>query len=166
MKSDGLMIFTIFDCTETLTFYHLWSLMCWWFLWFLTVERQWHFMKSDVLVILLWLSSGACVAHIRSSYRQLSPAADRSHFLPISILPCRLHSSTTGDGGDTTEGSGGDKKSAASSGSSGSGSASGSKSGKGGDDKNQLCCPKCGDPCTHVETFVCEKLFFPCLFIL
>ena len=123
-------------------------------------------MKSDVLVILLWLlSSGACVVHIRSSYRQLSPAADRSHFLPISILPCRLHSSTTGDGGDTTEGSGGDKKSASSSGGSGSGSASGSKSGKGGDDKNQLCCPKCGDPCTHVETFVCEKLFFPCLFI-
>ena len=28
--------------------------MCWWFwwfLWFLTVERQWHFMKSDVLMI-------------------------------------------------------------------------------------------------------------------
>ena len=124
-------------------------------------------MKSDVLVILLWwLSSGACVAHIRSSYRQLSPAADRFHFLPISILPCRLHSSTTGDGGDTTEGSGGDKKSAASSGGSGSSSASGSKSGKGGEDKNQLCCPKCGDPCTHVETFVCEKLFFPCLLIL
>lgn len=23
-------------------------------------------------------------------------------------------------------------------------------------EKNQLCCPKCGDPCTHVETFVCE----------
>lgn len=26
-------------------------------------------------------------------------------------------------------------------------------SGKGG---SQLRCPKCGDPCTHVETFVCE----------
>ena len=25
-------------------------------------------------------------------------------------------------------------------------------SGKGG----QLCCPKCGEPCTHVETFVCK----------
>lgn len=26
-------------------------------------------------------------------------------------------------------------------------------SGKGG---SQLHCPKCGDPCTHVETFVCK----------
>lgn len=36
----------------------------------------------------------------------------------------------------------------------GSGKRTGSNnSGKGG---SQLRCPKCGDPCTHVETFVCE----------
>lgn len=28
-------------------------------------------------------------------------------------------------------------------------------SGNGGK-KNTLTCPKCGDPCTHVETFVCK----------
>ena len=112
-----------------------------------------------VLMIFLWfLFSGACVAHIRLAYRQMSPALDRSLLLPLSILPCRLHSSTSGDGGDTTEGNSGEKKSASSSGSSGSGTSSGSKNGKGGDDKNQLCCPKCGDPCTHVETFVCKKV--------
>ncbi|XP_035378808.1 ATP-dependent Clp protease ATP-binding subunit clpX-like, mitochondrial isoform X3 [Electrophorus electricus] len=32
-------------------------------------------------------------------------------------------------------------------------------SGKGG---NQLCCPKCGDPCTHVETFVSSTRFVKC----
>jgi ATP-dependent Clp protease ATP-binding subunit ClpX len=29
--------------------------------------------------------------------------------------------------------------------------------GGGGDKKNNLICPKCGDPCTHVETFVCKS---------
>ena len=28
--------------------------------------------------------------------------------------------------------------------------------GTGSGKKNTLTCPKCGDPCTHVETFVCE----------
>ena len=69
MTYDVLMIFVIFNCTETLTFYEtwcvddfcdfqlyrdtdvLWHMMCWWFLWFSTVERQWHFMKYDVLTI-------------------------------------------------------------------------------------------------------------------
>jgi ATP-dependent Clp protease ATP-binding subunit ClpX len=27
--------------------------------------------------------------------------------------------------------------------------------GSGGGKDGQLCCPKCGNPCTHVETFVC-----------
>ena len=33
-----------------------------------------------------------------------------------------------------------------------------SKGDKGGDKKGSghLRCPKCGDPCTHVETFVCK----------
>lgn len=31
-----------------------------------------------------------------------------------------------------------------------------SNSGSGGGKKNTLTCPKCGDPCTHVETFVCK----------
>lgn len=40
-------------------------------------------------------------------------------------------------------------------GSSSTGSPTGS-SGTGGGKKNTLTCPKCGDPCTHVETFVCK----------
>ena len=30
--------------------------------------------------------------------------------------------------------------------------------GTGKDGGNHLTCPKCGDPCTHVETFVCEYI--------
>ena len=35
-----------------------------------------------------------------------------------------------------------------------SGTSGGKGPGKGKD--GQLCCPKCGKPCTHVETFVCK----------
>lgn len=38
---------------------------------------------------------------------------------------------------------------------SGSGSGSGVKGGNSG--KDGLSCPKCGDPCVHVETFVCKS---------
>ena len=39
---------------------------------------------------------------------------------------------------------------------------SGSGSDKGGGDKKgqQWMCPKCGDPCTHVDTFVCKNVFY------
>uniref|UniRef100_A0A671Q8G1 ATP-dependent Clp protease ATP-binding subunit clpX-like, mitochondrial n=1 Tax=Sinocyclocheilus anshuiensis TaxID=1608454 RepID=A0A671Q8G1_9TELE len=67
-------------------------------------------------------------------------------------VPVRSFSETTvyyaskdgmkdGDGGKKSVGEGSGKRS------------SSSNSGKGG---SQLRCPKCGDPCTHVETFVCE----------
>ncbi|XP_063980422.1 ATP-dependent Clp protease ATP-binding subunit clpX-like, mitochondrial isoform X2 [Diachasmimorpha longicaudata] len=35
-------------------------------------------------------------------------------------------------------------------------------SGTGGGKKNTLTCPKCGDPCTHVETFVSSTRFVKC----
>lgn len=35
-------------------------------------------------------------------------------------------------------------------------------SGSGGGKKNTLTCPKCGDPCTHVETFVSSTRFVKC----
>ncbi|XP_033108797.1 ATP-dependent Clp protease ATP-binding subunit clpX-like, mitochondrial [Anneissia japonica] len=38
---------------------------------------------------------------------------------------------------------------------------SSSSSGDGGK-SGQLCCPKCGDPCTHVETFVSSTRFVKC----
>lgn len=34
--------------------------------------------------------------------------------------------------------------------------------GGGGRNKNTLSCPKCGDPCTHVETFVSSTRFVKC----
>ncbi|XP_042615441.1 caseinolytic mitochondrial matrix peptidase chaperone subunit Xa isoform X2 [Cyprinus carpio] len=52
-----------------------------------------------------------------------------------------------GDGGKKSVGEGSGKRS------------SSSNSGKGG---SQLRCPKCGDPCTHVETFVSSTRFVKC----
>ncbi|TRY83714.1 hypothetical protein DNTS_018519 [Danionella cerebrum] len=44
------------------------------------------------------------------------------------------------------------------------GEGTGKRSGSGGSGKggNQLRCPKCGDPCTHVETFVSSTRFVKC----
>ncbi|XP_047740172.1 ATP-dependent Clp protease ATP-binding subunit clpX-like, mitochondrial isoform X2 [Hyalella azteca] len=42
----------------------------------------------------------------------------------------------------------------------GSGNGADKGSGKGGD--GQMCCPKCGDPCSHVETFVNSTRFVKC----
>ncbi|KAK7789261.1 hypothetical protein R5R35_007366 [Gryllus longicercus] len=52
-------------------------------------------------------------------------------------------------GGSTVKGEGGGKKSAFS-------------KGTGKDGGNHLSCPKCGDPCTHVETFVSSTRFVKC----
>ena len=38
----------------------------------------------------------------------------------------------------------------------------GSTSGSGSDKDGQLCCPKCGNPCSHVETFVSSTRFVKC----
>lgn len=38
----------------------------------------------------------------------------------------------------------------------------GTSGGGGGKSKNTLSCPKCGDPCTHVETFVSSTRFVKC----
>ncbi|XP_008553557.1 ATP-dependent Clp protease ATP-binding subunit clpX-like, mitochondrial isoform X2 [Microplitis demolitor] len=44
----------------------------------------------------------------------------------------------------------------------GSGNGNGKGGGGGGGKKNTLTCPKCGDPCTHVETFVSSTRFVKC----
>ncbi|XP_061102088.1 caseinolytic mitochondrial matrix peptidase chaperone subunit Xa isoform X5 [Conger conger] len=59
--------------------------------------------------------------------------------------------------GTTKDGSGDGKKSLSEG--AGKRSASSGSSGKGG---GQLRCPKCGDPCTHVETFVSSTRFVKC----
>ncbi|CAH1797962.1 unnamed protein product [Owenia fusiformis] len=51
----------------------------------------------------------------------------------------------------------GDSKEAEKGGDGGKGGGGGKKGGPG-----QLCCPKCGDPCTHVETFVSSTRFVKC----
>ncbi|XP_070542333.1 ATP-dependent Clp protease ATP-binding subunit clpX-like, mitochondrial isoform X2 [Ptychodera flava] len=43
-----------------------------------------------------------------------------------------------------------------------SGKRGGSDKGSGGGKSGQLRCPKCGDPCTHVETFVSSTRFVKC----
>lgn len=76
--------------------------------------------------------------------------------LPAAEARFRYFSSSSSDSGsDSPSGGGGDKKTSGANRSGAGGSGTGSKNAKGGD-KNQLCCPKCGDPCTHVETFVCK----------
>lgn len=88
-----------------------------------------------------------------------------------NVLICRAISATSvssrivtgppGDGGDAQGLRGGDGGRRVPTGSSRSGgSVSGSGSGK--DGGTQLRCPKCGDPCTHVETFVSSTRFVKC----
>ncbi|XP_026727574.1 ATP-dependent Clp protease ATP-binding subunit clpX-like, mitochondrial isoform X1 [Trichoplusia ni] len=45
---------------------------------------------------------------------------------------------------------------------SGSSTSGGKKSGSGNNNNGVLTCPKCGDPCTHVETFVSSTRFVKC----
>lgn len=62
--------------------------------------------------------------------------------------------SSGGDGGsDIRSGSDSNSRSPTSSGSTG---------GNGSDKDGQLCCPKCGNPCSHVETFVSSTRFVKC----
>ncbi|BFY98878.1 hypothetical protein BsWGS_01918 [Bradybaena similaris] len=78
--------------------------------------------------------------------------------VPSVLVLARFTSSSSGD--DVTgNGGNGDKSKSPTAGSSSKGGDKG-KSGKKG--SNQLCCPKCGDPCTHVETFVSSTRFVKC----
>lgn len=62
---------------------------------------------------------------------------------------------TNSDGGEMRGGGGGGGGMDKMPGGGGRGT-SGTGSGGGGKDST-LCCPKCGNPCTHVETFVCKR---------
>ncbi|XP_058854868.1 ATP-dependent Clp protease ATP-binding subunit clpX-like, mitochondrial isoform X1 [Acipenser ruthenus] len=78
-------------------------------------------------------------------------------------VPVRSFSETTvyfaSKDGTAKDGSGdGGKKSVEGS----SGKRSTGSGGPGGKGGNQLRCPKCGDPCTHVETFVSSTRFVKC----
>ncbi|CAG5136065.1 unnamed protein product [Candidula unifasciata] len=75
---------------------------------------------------------------------------------PSVLVLTRFTSSSSSNGDDVT---GNDDKSKSPTAGSKAGGDKG-KSGKKG--SNQLCCPKCGDPCTHVETFVSSTRFVKC----
>lgn len=62
----------------------------------------------------------------------------------------------SGSSEDESGNKGADKTSAESFGSSSYGSGKGSNNDEGGGNNSHLSCPKCGDPCTRVETFVCK----------
>ncbi|KAI8489222.1 hypothetical protein Bbelb_329610 [Branchiostoma belcheri] len=64
---------------------------------------------------------------------------------------------SSGTGKDGSSGDGGREPT---NGNNNKGGSGGDKNG--GDKKGQLCCPKCGDPCTHVETFVSSTRFVKC----
>nr|KAI8769297.1 ATP-dependent Clp protease ATP-binding subunit clpX-like; mitochondrial isoform X1 [Biomphalaria glabrata] len=105
-------------------------------------------------------------SHSRSGVLFLRPkptyCRDSRHPSISAFVLCRLSSSTTTSG---SSGSGGDevtedkKPKSTSTTSNGKGGDKG-KGGKKG--SSQLCCPKCGDPCTHVETFVSSTRFVKC----
>lgn len=71
-----------------------------------------------------------------------------THVRPLSATTRRCQTSA---GGPPTDGSG--------SGDDGSGNGNGKDNEK---KKDQMLCPKCGDPCTHVETFVSSTRFVKC----
>ncbi|XP_074650719.1 ATP-dependent clpX-like chaperone, mitochondrial [Tubulanus polymorphus] len=105
--------------------------------------------------------TGSCTRHFRSYSNARafvgaffiengSPLTPNSVYILSPVR--RTYSSASTGGGD-----GGRKP--PSKGGSGS---SGDGGDKDKDKKNQLCCPKCGDPCTHVETFVSSTRFVKC----
>lgn len=82
------------------------------------------------------------------------PIVPGRHFTTSGIC-C---ASTSGDGGSRDIPPGRKSRGSSSSvgGSSGGSATSGGSGGRGGK-SGHLSCPKCGDPCTHVETFVCKS---------
>ncbi|KAH9503267.1 hypothetical protein Btru_068621 [Bulinus truncatus] len=95
---------------------------------------------------------------------RLRPAICRDSIHPSlsAFVLCRFATNVTsggsGNGGDEIT----DDKKPKSTSTTGNGKG-GTDKGKGGKKgSSQLCCPKCGDPCTHVETFVSSTRFVKC----
>ena len=109
-----------------------------------------------------------CVRLIRiicdSDHHQttLKTDGELSRSIQITTLKahhCRSYSSQSKEppGSNTA---GGDSKKTTPPGTSKGTSIGGSKSGRGGDKKGgsgEWLCPKCGDPCTHVDAYVCKS---------
>ncbi|XP_064651182.1 ATP-dependent Clp protease ATP-binding subunit clpX-like, mitochondrial [Lineus longissimus] len=100
-----------------------------------------------------------CLSKLRRSGRDTDlGSAIHRYFLLSSPVPVRHASTTSKNGNNPPPGdSFGGRKPPTSGKGGGSGEKDGGKGGGG-----QLCCPKCGDPCTHVETFVSSTRFVKC----
>ena len=106
---------------------------------------------------------------VSQSAANISAALNLSN-ASILLSPCSRVRCTSGrlgstrsehTGSGTGDGPGSKKPSVTSSSSSSASTTTTSSFGKDGGG-NQLCCPKCGDPCTHVETFVSSTRFVKC----
>ncbi len=87
---------------------------------------------------------------------QLTKDGQFSFVLPVvsRSLSTENGDGLSGDGGPRKP-SGSDKETTDSSGMKAGSDKGGKKKGNGGSG-HQWWCPKCGDPCTHVDTFVCK----------
>lgn len=110
-------------------------------------------------------SAGSSVVYQTQNVRQLMSQSCRQPIVPgrhftTSGICC---ASTSGDGGSRDIPPGRKSRGSSSSvgGSSGGSTTSGGSGGRGGK-SGHLSCPKCGDPCTHVETFVSSTRFVKC----
>ncbi|XP_053962623.1 ATP-dependent Clp protease ATP-binding subunit clpX-like, mitochondrial isoform X1 [Anastrepha obliqua] len=115
-----------------------------------------------------WLR-GVCCASVTqiknsndtvTSTRCLHNHTDRGDAFRTSVIPTATSSHGGNTTSDTSSGAG-----ATSGGSTGGVSGGASSAGSGGEppnDKNILSCPKCGNPCTQVETFVSSTRFVKC----
>lgn len=96
---------------------------------------------------------------VRPSAARLHRAALLGNHAPLSatrrFATCR-HIAASSSGGDRSNLGSGSKGSRSARGGAQNSSTSSSSSNADGGDKNSLRCPKCGDPCSHVETFVCK----------
>uniref|UniRef100_A0AAG5CTF8 ClpX-type ZB domain-containing protein n=1 Tax=Anopheles atroparvus TaxID=41427 RepID=A0AAG5CTF8_ANOAO len=129
--------------------------------------------SNSVTTVLLCCPATAS-SHASGRFARSSTARRSFHVSSV----CDKSSSKDGSGGSSNNnppGSGGPPSSGGSgngSTASGGGGSSSMSSGAGGKDggsgkeppnkKNTLSCPKCGDPCTHVETFVSSTRFVKC----
>ncbi|XP_056307818.1 ATP-dependent Clp protease ATP-binding subunit clpX-like, mitochondrial [Danio aesculapii] len=112
--------------------------------------------RTAVRVIIKSVPKGVCRSRVHV-FNRFRLACDELHLPPVLNVRCFSQSVACfsskespprdGDGGKKAVGESGKRASGA------------GGSGKGG---SQLRCPKCGDPCTHVETFVSSTRFVKC----
>lgn len=114
---------------------------------------QYHHVSSNSIVYLICFAG--VLASFYNKHQQLT-----SKNLTTSII--LLKSNNSGDTTNTVSGSGNNNTPPTKDVTSGSGAGNSAGGGGGGKNKNTLSCPKCGDPCTHVETFVSSTRFVKC----